>query len=137
VALLAFGVDGANLCFMRIIILSAVLFGVLAAPVQAQVYPVQGKWGQSSSAEKGTIDCTNNKRVIEFIGNERTDSNGGVPSYRNQSVRSEGASSYRVVDEFTTGQISAGHTSYTLRKVDPDHIEMVMEGGAVKLQRCR
>jgi len=30
-----------------------------------------------------------------------------------------------------------GHTSYILRKVDPDHIELVMEGGALKLQRCK
>jgi hypothetical protein len=49
----------------------------------------------------------------------------------------EGPSSFRIVDEFTTGQISAGHTSYILRKVDPDHIELVMEAGAVKFQRCK
>jgi hypothetical protein len=112
------------------------LLGALAAPVQAQVYPVQGKWGQSTSSEKGAIDCAD-KRVIEFVGNQRTDSNGGVPAYRNQSVSPEGASSYLIVDEFTTGQISAGHTSYILRKIDSDHIEMVMEGGALKLQRCK
>jgi hypothetical protein len=109
--LLDFSRGGANLCFMRITILLAVLFGVLAAPVQAQVYPVEGKWGQSASPEKGPIDCTGNRRVIEFIGNQRTDSDGGVPSYRNQSVRPEGPTSYRVVDEFSTGQISAGHTT--------------------------
>jgi hypothetical protein len=114
----------------------AILLSALAAPVQAQIYPVQGRWGQSTSSEKGAIDCAD-KRVIEFNGNQRTDSNGGVPSYRNQSVTSEGTSSYRIVDEFSTGQISAGHTSYILRKVDSDHIEMVMEGGAVKLQRCK
>jgi hypothetical protein len=60
-----------------------------------------------------------------------------VPSYRNQLVASESLSSYRIVDEFTTGQITAGHTSYILRKIDSDHIEMVMESGAVKLQRCK
>jgi len=86
--------------------------------------------------KKGAIDWVG-KRVIDFIGNQRTDSNGGVPSYRNRSVTAEGPSSYRIVDEFTTGQISAGHTSYILRKVDPDHIELVMEGGALKLQRCK
>jgi hypothetical protein len=138
VALLDFSRGGANLCFMRITILLAVLFGVLAAPVQAQVYPVEGKWGQSASPEKGPIDCTGNRRVIEFIGNQRTDSDGGVPSYRNQSVRPEGPTSYRVVDEFSTGQISAGHTTYALRKIDADHIEMDMQdGSSLKLQRCR
>lgn len=115
-------------------IISALL---LAGPALAQVYPVVGKWGQSSSTEKGTIDCTG-KRVIEFNGDQRTDSNGGVPAYRNQSVTPEGLSTYRIVDEFSTGQISAGHTSYALRKIDADHIEMNMqEGGSLKLQRCK
>jgi hypothetical protein len=137
VASLDFGVSRVNLCLMRITILSAVLLSVLAAPVQAQVYPVQGKWGQSSSTEKGTIDCTDNRRVIEFIGNQRTDSSGGVPFFRNQSVRSEGPSSYRVVDEFSTGQVSLGHTTYALRRIDADHIEINMQdGSSLKLQRC-
>src|SRR5215470_16446225 len=123
---------------MRIIILSTILLSVLAAPVQAQVYPVEGKWGESSSTEKGTIDCTDNRRVIEFIGNQRTDSSGGVPFFRNQSVRSEGPSSYRVVDEFSTGQINAGHTTYALRKIDADHIEIkLQDGSSLKLQRCK
>ena len=116
-------------------ITAALLFSVLALPALAQTYPVQGRWGQSANSEKGAIDWVG-KRVIDFIGNQRTDSNGGVPSYPNRSVTAEGPSSYRIVDEFTTGQISAGHTSYILRKVDPDHIELVMEGGALKLQRC-
>jgi hypothetical protein len=92
--------------------------------------------GPKHKLGKGAIDCVG-KRVIAFLGDQRTDSNGGVPSYRNQSVTPEGPSSYRIVDEFTTGQISAGHTSYILRQVDADHIEMVMEGGALKLQRCK
>ena len=115
-------------------IISALL---LAVPALAQVYPVVGKWGQSSSTEKGAIDCAG-MRVIVFNGDQRTDSNGGVPAYRNQSVTPEGLSTYRIVDEFSTGQISAGHTSYALRKIDADHIEMNMqEGGSLKLQRCK
>jgi hypothetical protein len=35
---------------MRITILSAALLSVLAMPAQAQVYPVQGKWGQSAGS---------------------------------------------------------------------------------------
>src|SRR6476469_9363463 len=111
---------------MRTTIMALLFLGAVAGPALAQVYPVQGRWGQSASSEKGAIDCTN-KRVIEFTGNQRTDSNGGVPAFRNQSVVPEGPSSFRIVDEFTTGQISAGHTSNILRKVDPDQIELVME----------
>jgi hypothetical protein len=137
-AWLDFAGRDANLRAMRITILSAALLSVLAMPAQAQVYPVQGKWGQSTGSEKGAIDCANNKRIIEFIGDQRTDSDGGVPSYRNQSVRSEGPSTYRVVDEFSTGQISAGHTTYGLRKIDADHIEMNMQDGSLlQLQRCK
>ena len=122
---------------MRSLILSTLLLSLIGMPVQAQVYPVDGKWGESSSSQKGRIDCTDNKRVIEFNGDQRTDSNSGVPSYRNQSVRSEGSSNYRVVDEFSTGQISAGRTSYGLRKIDADHIEVNQDGTTTKLQRCR
>jgi len=114
------------------------LLSVLAAPVQAQVYPVQGKWGQSLSTAEGTIDCTKNNRVIEFFGDHRTDSNGGVPSNRNVSVRTEGPSTYRIVDEFSTSQISGGQTTYAPRTIDPDHIEMNMpDGSSLKLQRCK
>jgi hypothetical protein len=53
-------------------------------------------------------------------------------------VRPEGPTSYRVVDEFSTGQINAGHTTYALRKIDADHIEMNMQdGSSLKLQRCK
>ena len=122
---------------MRRTILSAMLLAALAAPVFAADYPVSGKWGQSASADKGPIDC-GGKRVIDFNGNQRTDSKGGVPAYRNKSVTTEGQSRYRVVDEFTTGQISNAYTSYTLRQIDDDHIEMKMQqGGTLKLQRCK
>ena len=61
---------------MRTTITFLLFLGAVIA-AQAQAYPVQGRWGQSASSEKGAIDCAN-KRVIEFIGNQRTDSNGGV-----------------------------------------------------------
>jgi hypothetical protein len=70
---------------MRRTIVSVLLLSAIAA----QVYPVEGRWGQSTSTEKGAIDCAG-IRVIEFNGDQRTDSNGGVPAYRNQSVISEG-----------------------------------------------
>jgi len=124
---------------MRIALIATLVAIAAIAPAQAQAqnYPVSGKWGESDSARSGAIDCTNSKRVIEFNGDQRTDSNGGVPSYRNKSVVSQGSSSYRVIDEFSNGQVSAGQSEYTLQKVDSDHIVMNMGGGSVKLQRCQ
>ena len=122
---------------MRKAILSAMLLAALAAPALADTYPVSGGWGQSTSSTKGAIDCSG-KRVINFQGDQRTDSKGGVPAYRNKSVTPVGASRYRIVDVFTTGQIRNGSVIYTLRQVDDDHIEMIMQsGGTLKLQRCQ
>ena len=122
---------------MHKMILSAMLLTALAAPAFAAAsYPVAGKWGQSTSSEPGPINC-GGLRVIEFKGDQRTDSKGGVPAYRIRSVTAEG-SSYRIVDEFTTGQISNGHVSYTLSKLDADHIELAMQpGGTLRLRRCK
>ena len=121
---------------MRKTIPLAILLAALAVPALADGYPVDGKWGQSAGSENGAIDCSG-KRVITFSGNQRQDSQGGVPAYRNKSVTAEG-SSYRVVDQFTTGQISNGSVSYTLHQVDADHIVMQQQqGGTIKLQRCK
>ena len=120
---------------MRSLILSVTVAAALCAPALADTYPVAGRWGQSTSTAKGAIDCTG-KRVIAFNGNQRTDSGGGVPAYRNVSVTGVG-SQFRVIDEFTTGQMSSARTSYTLRQVDPDHVVLQMQGGALKLQRCK
>jgi hypothetical protein len=119
---------------LRSILVLAAL--ALAAPALAQGYPVSGQWGESNSSQKGPIDCSG-RRVIGFNGDQRTDSNGGVPAYRNRSV-TKVDNSYRVTDEFTTGQISNGRTSYTLRQTDADHLEMTQQGGStLKLQRCK
>jgi|SRR5665213_340700 len=115
----------------------ALLMTALAAPALAGSYPVSGQWGQSTSADKGPIDCLG-KRVITFNGDQRQDSKGGVPAYRNKSVTQAGSTSYRVVDQFTTGQIGNGSVSYTLNKIDDDHIVMqLQQGGTIKLQRCQ
>ena len=105
------------------------LMTALAAPALADSYPVSGAWGQSASSEKGAIDCAG-KRVITFNGNQRTDSNGGVPAYRNKSVTPAGPSSYRIVDLFSNGQINNAQVVFTLRQVDADHIEMTMQPAA-------
>jgi hypothetical protein len=119
---------------MRKTILPAMLLCALAMPALADSYPVTGAWGQSTSSEKGAIDCAG-IRVITFNGNQRTDSKGGVPAYRNRSVTGAG-SDYRVVDVFSNGQVNDAQVAYTLRKVDADHIEMAMPSGSLKLQRC-
>ncbi len=123
---------------MRNTILSALLLVALCAPASAETgYPVSGKWGQSNSADKGPIDC-GKLRVIGFNGNTRTDSKGGVPAYRNKSIGTNDQTHYRVVDEFTTGQIRNAHVNYTLTKVDADSIELNMQpGGLLKLRKCK
>jgi hypothetical protein len=122
---------------LRSTILIATVLMTLATPAFAASYPVSGKWGQTSSSEKPPVDCSK-LRVIEFNGDTRTDSNGGVPAYRIKSITAEGSSAHRIIDEFTTGQIRNGSIRYTLRQIDADHIEMNMQpGGALKLQRCK
>lgn len=118
-------------------ILTALLATALASPALADVYPVSGKWGESATVEKDPIDCSR-LRVIDFQGETRTDSKGGVPAYRNTSVRGGSGSRWQVVDVFTTGQIRNGTMSYTLIKTDENHITLDLEkGGAIKLQRCK
>jgi hypothetical protein len=86
---------------MQKAILSALMLAALAAPALAETHPVSSKWGQSADTEKGPVDC-NKLRVIEFNGEVRADSGGGVPATRLRSIESKGSSSYRVVDECTT-----------------------------------
>jgi hypothetical protein len=123
---------------MRTTILSAMALLALAAPALADAaYPVSGRWGQSSGADNGAVDCSK-LRVIAFNGDTRTDSKGGVPAYRIKSITTAGPSQYRIVDQFTTGQIRNGSASYTLHQIDADHIELNLQpGGLLKLQRCK
>ena len=108
----------------------------LSAPALAASYPVSGRWTYNYSAEQGPApQCTG--RVTEFRGDRRFDSGGGVPDYRNVSVAEAGASRYRIVDEIFTGQVQRGHVDYTLRLIDPDHIELAFASGStVRLRRC-
>jgi hypothetical protein len=114
-----------------------ILSAALAAPALAGTYPLSGRWGESASTEKAPIDC-GKLRVIAFNGSQRTDSRGGVPAYRNRTVTSAGSGQHRVVDEFTTGQIGNAKMNYTLRLVDADTVEMILEkGGTVRLRKCK
>jgi hypothetical protein len=120
---------------MRTPILTALAIGALAMPAFADSYPIDGRWGQSTSTTKGAINCTG-KRVIAFEGDQRTDSKGGVPAYRNKSVTKVG-SSYRIVDVFTNGQVNNAQVVYTLSVTDADHVALSGQTGALKLQRCQ
>jgi len=119
---------------MRTIAVCTFALVALATPALADSYPVQGRWGVGQPS-KQPVDCSN-LRVIAFNGDQRTDSRGGVPAYRNVSVTPSSGGS-RVVDEFNTGQIRARAT-FTLRQVDPNNVEMNQQhGGLLKLQRCK
>jgi hypothetical protein len=121
---------------MRKIILSALFAAALTAPALAASYPVSGKWGESTNSAPGAIDCSD-KRTVSFNGDQRIDSNGGVPAYRNDSVTANGPSRYRIVDTFANAQVSNARTEYTLQKVDADHIVLQMQSGTLTLQRCQ
>jgi hypothetical protein len=74
--------------------------------------------------------------VIAFNGQTRTDSKGAVPGFRLKTLTADGPT-YRITDVFTTGQIRNGTTSYTLRRVNADHLVMQTQGGTLKLHRCK
>jgi hypothetical protein len=108
----------------------------LTAPACADVYPVSGQWGVSDWSKSGPVNCQK-RRVIEFSGEQRTDSAGGVPAYRNNWMRREGQGRYRVADWFTNGQVHNGQVFYELRVRDADRLEMILDrGGTLRLQRC-
>ena len=114
-----------------------VAVAALSAPALAGTYPVDGRFGVVTSFSDKPLDCAG-KRVVAFNGDQRTDSKGGVPAYRNRSVTADGAATWKVIDIFTTGQISNAQAIYTLRAVKADQLEMTMQpGGSLKLQRCK
>jgi hypothetical protein len=117
-------------------VLAAALLAAVSIPAFAQSYPVNGKWTYENPSGDGPAkDC--GKRYMDFQGERRFDKGGGVPDYRNLTVTPSGDSLFRLVDEFNTGQIRA-RSSYTLRKIDKDHIEIRLDAGGktIPLRRC-
>ena len=138
---LDFARAGANLPIMRKTILSAMLLCALAAPALADNYPVTGAWGQSTSSEKGAIDCAG-KRVITFNGNQRTDSKGGVPAYRNKSVTAAGTRTIASSTSSATARSTTRSVNYTLRQVDrrsyrDEHAVRRAEAAALRVAHLR
>ena len=120
----------------RILLLIALPCLVAAAPARADNYPVSGKWTYENPTGDGPADSCG-QRYMSFDGNQRRDTGGGVPGYRNFSIEQNG-NEYNIVDQFNTGQIDA-RSSYTLRKSDEDHIELNSSPGSkiIKLRRCQ
>jgi hypothetical protein len=117
--------------------LGLILACLACTPALAATYPVAGLWGDVPGAPPGPVDCSG-KRVIAFNGDQRTDSGGGVPGYHLKSITPLGAHQWRVVDDFTTGQIRNGTVSYTLRQADADHLDMDLQrGGTLTLRKCK
>jgi len=117
-------------------ILGIGIASAIALPALAASYPISGAWGESTTTGKDKVDCTK-VRVIDFRGEQRTDTKGGVNAYRNVSVNPNGAKTYKVVDQFSNGQIKDGRVTYTLKQTADDRIEMNLDkGGTLKLQRC-
>lgn len=112
-----------------------ILLPVLANYALAASYPVSGKWTYEDTGGDGPAkDC--GKRFMDFQGDRRFDTGGGVRDFRNLTTSRTGASEFRLVDEFNTGQIRA-RVDYTLRTVDKDRIELNLpQGKTLKLRRC-
>ncbi len=107
-----------------------------ALRADAATYPVSGKWTYNDPGGDGPAkEC--GTRYMEFSGEQRFDKGGGVPGYRNLSIAPSGSNSFQVVDQFATGQINA-RSAYTLRRIDNDHIELLLQAGGktIKLRRC-
>ena len=108
---------------------------IIAGFAVAQSYPVTGKWTYEDTGGEGPArDC--GKRYMDFQGERRFDTGGGVPDYRNRSVSGDG-DEYRLSDEFNTGQIRA-RVDYNIRRVDNDRIELKLPyNKTVRLRRCQ
>lgn len=122
---------------MKLPLAAVTIACLLAAPAFAATYPVQGKWGESNSTDKKPVNCVN-LRTIDFQGERRLDSGGGVPDFRALTVQPQGPAVWRVTEEFRTGQVKARNNVVLRLKSDPDRIEIDPDRGAtLKLRKCQ
>lgn len=106
-------------------------------PAFAESYPVQGKWGESTSTDKDPVDCST-LRTIDFRGERRFDSGGSVRDFRALAVERQDGSSYRVTEEFGTGQVRARNAITLNVAADPDRVELTPQrGSSIRLRKCR
>jgi len=115
---------------------AGLLVGLAVTGADAASYPVSGRWTYNDFSGAGPArQC--GAKFMEFRGDVRSDTGGGVSQYHNVSVTRTGASSFRVVDDFFNVQIR-GKAIYTLRIIDQDHIELHLDQGGrtIRLRRC-
>ena len=120
-----------------LILSSIVVAGGAALPARADTYPVSGFWTYRSAAEKGPAQ-TCDTPTMEFRGDRRFDTMGGVPDFRNVRIARLDASTFALNDLFLTWPNVRGNVYYSLRLIDEDHIEIEIPraGTTFLLRRC-
>ena len=120
--------------------LALIAFGMGGEPAHADAYPVSGLWTYDNASDRGPAENCG-RRTMEFRGDQRFDTVGGVSQYRNVSVDNAGAyqnsrTDFAVVDEFFNVMIR-GRVQYVLHIVDDDHIVLRLDrGGDIALRHC-
>jgi hypothetical protein len=109
----------------------------IAGSAAGETYPVSGRWTYQNFSGAGPSDACR-EPIMEFRGDYRSDTSGGVADFRNVSLTQTGTSSFELRDLFLTAPNVRGHVTYTLRLIDEDHIEIYipMAGKTARLRRC-
>jgi hypothetical protein len=120
------------------ILTTLLAFGAVAAVsslAHADTYPVSGTWTYERANQAGASkDC--GQKIMRFDGNIRHDTGTSVPDYRNRSLTQDGEDTWHVIDDFYN-LLQRGRVSYSLRRIDADHIELQFDrGGSSLLRRC-
>ena len=70
--------------------LALIAFGMGGEPAHADAYPVSGLWTYDNASDRGPAEYCGS-RTMEFRGEQRFDTVGGISQYRNVSVNNAGA----------------------------------------------
>jgi len=118
------------------ILATAVAIFANAGSARSDDYPVTGTWTYSNPSDQGPAqNCSG--QTMTFGNGMRHDTVGSVPELKNKTATQTGAGQYQMVDDFFNGQ-TRGSVSYTMRVVDPDHVEInYSKGGSYTLRRCQ
>jgi len=117
------------------LIVTLMALGLGAHAAHADAYPVSGLWTYDDTSDRGPAENCG-RRTMEFRGEQRFDTVGGVSQYRNVSVGQASSTAFAVVDEFFNLMIR-GRVQYELHIIDNDHIVLRLErGGDIALRRC-
>jgi len=119
------------------LLISVIVLAGGALPARSDSYPVSGRWTYRNVADKGPAE-TCDSPTMEFRGDRRFDTSGGVPDFRNVTVDQIDASLFAVNDLFLTWPNVRGNVYYSLRQIDDDHIEINIPraGKTFVLRRC-